>query len=146
MSAVPIGQELAATPLQVVYAMGAIANNGVLMKPWLVKEMRADNEQVIQQFEAQPVRRVVSEETAKQVADMLVHVVSEDGTARKAQIEGLKIAGKTGTAQKFDLEKKAYSNRKYVSSLLDFFQQMILKFVWLLLLMSRHIMCVMEGL
>jgi cell division protein FtsI (penicillin-binding protein 3) len=112
------GYELAVTPLQLVSAYAAIANGGVMMKPHLLKR-RLDREgEIVEEIEPQEIRRVVSEETAATVRDMLVSVV-EKGTGSAARITGLRIAGKTGTAQQ--LSGGAYSKEKYNASFAGFF-------------------------
>jgi cell division protein FtsI/penicillin-binding protein 2 len=92
------GYNLTATPLQMANAYATVANNGVMMKPHLVKAILNSNGEILEKFDNQKVRRVVSERTAKIIADMMTGVV-EKGTGKRAKIKGLKIAGKTGTAQ-----------------------------------------------
>ena len=112
------GYELAVTPLQLASAYAAIANGGVMMKPHLLKR-RLDREgTIVEEIEPQEIRRVVSEETAARVRDMLVGVVDR-GTGTAARIQGLRIAGKTGTAQQ--LSEGAYSKSKYNASFAGFF-------------------------
>jgi len=90
------GQSVAVTPIQMVMAMSCIANGGKLMKPRLVlSKGNGDSEE-----DARPVREVVSGKTADFVAKALQKVVSDQGTAPQARIEGFSVAGKTGTAQK----------------------------------------------
>jgi len=100
MAEVPMGQEVAVTPLQLVMATCAIANGGVLMKPLIVKEIRDETGKVVEQFEPEAVRRVISESTAKTMKSFLQKVVSKEGTGRRADIAGYSQGGKTGTAQK----------------------------------------------
>src|SRR5690606_11028736 len=96
------GQGVTVTVLQQIVAISAIANGGTLMKPYLLKEViDPETGDVIERTEPQAVRRVVSEETARKVAQYLEQVVAdrEIGTGREAYIEGYRIAAKTGTAQ-----------------------------------------------
>ncbi|TDE12661.1 peptidoglycan D,D-transpeptidase FtsI family protein [Jiangella asiatica] len=95
-----IGQfEVAATPLQIAMVSAAIANDGVLMEPYLVHSVRGpDLVSPIEQTEPEERTRAVSPETAEQLTEMMVDVV-ENGTGQNAQIEGIQVAGKTGTAQ-----------------------------------------------
>lgn len=112
------GYELAVTPLQLASAYAAIANGGLMMKPHLLKR-RLDREgQVVEEIEPQEIRRVISEETAARVRDMLTSVV-DHGTGSAARIPGLRIAGKTGTAQQ--LSGGSYSKSKYNASFAGFF-------------------------
>jgi cell division protein FtsI/penicillin-binding protein 2 len=100
MAEVPMGQEVAVTPLQLAMAMAAIANGGVLMKPQIIKEIRDESGKVMEQFEPQVVRQVISESTAETMKSFLQKVVSKEGTGRRADIPGYSQGGKTGTAQK----------------------------------------------
>jgi cell division protein FtsI (penicillin-binding protein 3) len=116
---IPMGQGVAATRLQMAMAVGALANDGVLMRPMLVKRLEDSNGNVIQQYKPQSVRRVVSEETAKEMVEALKTVVSKDGTAPLAAITNYIVAGKTGTAQKVVDGK--YASDKFVISFIGFF-------------------------
>ncbi len=116
------GQGLTATPLQVVIAMGAIANGGVLMRPLLVKRVLdpADGS-VLDQARPTPVRRVVSATAAATVARWLIGVVEDpDGTGHRARSDGWRVAGKTGTAQKPDPVTGGYSADRHFSSFVGF--------------------------
>jgi cell division protein FtsI/penicillin-binding protein 2 len=93
------GQGIAVTPLELVSAIGAIANDGTLMQPYLVsKVLDSDGKTTRFARSAEKKREVVSPETAKAVTEMMVSVV-ENGGGRRAQIPGYFVAGKTGTAQ-----------------------------------------------
>jgi len=116
------GQGLTATPLQVVAAMGAIANGGTLMRPLLVKRVidPADGT-VLDQARPTPVRRVVSAATAATMARWLTGVVEDaDGTGKRAKPDGWRVAGKTGTAQKSDPVSGGYSADRHFSSFVGF--------------------------
>lgn len=89
------GQGIAVTAIQMISAVGAIANDGVLMKPMLVKAFRQGDS--IREVPPVQVRRVVSSQTAKTLTDMMIHVV-EDNSLKLSVVPGYKIAGKTGTA------------------------------------------------
>jgi cell division protein FtsI (penicillin-binding protein 3) len=112
------GYSLGATPLQLVNAYSTIANNGIMMKPFVVREVRNESGGVVKSFQAQKIRRVVSQETAQKVNAMLVGVVN-NGTGKQARIDGLSIAGKTGTAQQ--LTDGRYSKQDYTASFAGFF-------------------------
>jgi cell division protein FtsI/penicillin-binding protein 2 len=90
------GQGMSATPLQVLNAFNVIANEGVLQKPRIVKEIR-DNGRVIP-LKSKPVKRVVSEDTALVVEEMLIEAAA-GGEAKFFVLKNYNIAGKTGTAQ-----------------------------------------------
>jgi len=91
------GQGIAVTPLQMIMPYQAIANRGLLMKPFIVKKILKSNGQV-EEIYPQPLEQVVSEKTAATVGAMLVNVV-ENGHSKQAAIKGYYIGGKTGTAQ-----------------------------------------------
>ncbi len=103
------GQGLTVTPLQMTVAYAAIANGGILMKPYLAREiLHPDGERDITQ--PKQVRRVISERAAILLSGMLVNVV-ENGHAKKAAVSGYYVAGKTGTAQVAAKNKKGYSDK-----------------------------------
>ena len=113
---IPMGHEVAVTPLQIVMAMGVIANGGKLMKPQIVHSVKNEAGEEITGFRPQVVREAISAESARQVNLALMDVVSPKGTAYLARVEGFRVAGKTGTAQRVD-PKGGYTPGKYVVSL-----------------------------
>ena len=117
IGAIPIGYEITVTPLQLVSAISSIANEGVYMRPFVVKYVKDSQDQIITTFEPQVIGRVISANTAYRVTEILKGVVDE-GTGRRAQIEGVKVAGKTGTARKV-IDGK-YSRGKYYASFMGF--------------------------
>ncbi|HTO13213.1 MAG TPA: penicillin-binding protein [Candidatus Binatia bacterium] len=114
-----IGQEVSVTALQMVAAFGAIANDGVLMQPRLVRSLFDAEGRETRRFEPQPVRRVVSPETARTLTRMMTQVVAA-GTGHNAAIAGYEVAGKTGTAQKLDPATRRYSRNPGVLSFVGF--------------------------
>ena len=109
---VPIGQGIAVTPLQMVAAYGAIANDGMWVEPHFVDRVAGAER-------TKPkTRRVISESTAAQLTRMLRGVV-EEGSGTTAQIDGYRVAGKTGTAAKPD-PSGGYSKTRYVASFVGF--------------------------
>lgn len=92
------GQRFKVTPLEMIAAYGAIANGGKLIKPHLVKEIVDSEGNVVEKFEPQVVRNVISKETCQTLLDVLEGVVSE-GTGRNAYVKGYRVAGKTGTSE-----------------------------------------------
>ena len=119
LASISIGQEIGVTPIQMVSAVGAIANEGVLMKPYVVSEIRDAQGRIVKQMHPQVKRRVVSPATARTVTRILEGVVT-DGTGGKAAIPGFRVAGKTGTAQKIDPRTRSYSARQFVGSFVGF--------------------------
>ncbi|MCJ7839547.1 penicillin-binding protein [Lederbergia sp. NSJ-179] len=94
------GQGTTVTALQMVQAMTAIANNGVMMKPYIVDKIVDPNEETVQKTKPEVAGKPISKETAREVIDVLETVVTgEDGTGKAYNIEGYQVAGKTGTAQ-----------------------------------------------
>lgn len=91
------GQGIAITPIQLMLAIGALANHGKLMKPYIIDEFKSPAGQT-QKIQPREVGQAVSPETAEQVASMLVDVVKK-GYDKKAGVDGYTVAGKTGTAQ-----------------------------------------------
>ena len=118
-SAISFGHGMAASPLQLVTAVSAIANNGVLMKPYLVAAITDQNNQTVQSFAPRRVRRVVSENTARKVATILKTVVAEGGTGTQAALQGFSVGGKTGTAKKIGPDG-TYSDDDYIASFIGF--------------------------
>ena len=113
-----IGYQVAINALQLTMAYSAIANNGILMKPYIVKKIISADGRVLQENSPFPVRQVVSMETAKILSGIFTGVV-ERGTGIDAQIEGVSVAGKTGTTQK--LVEGAYSSNSHISSFVGYF-------------------------
>ena len=112
-----IGQSIAVTPVQLVTAVAAVANDGKLLRPQIVREVKDKSGQVIRGFQPDAVRQVLDTSVTKQVNEILESVVSQ-GTGKNAYIEGFKIAGKTGTAQK--VGAGGYLPDKYVASFVGF--------------------------
>ncbi len=112
-----IGQSIAVTPIQLITAAAAIANDGQLLRPQIVREVRDKDGRVTRAFAPDPVARVIDGKTAQTVQGILEKVV-QDGTGRNAYIEGFRIAGKTGTAQK--VGDRGYAQGRYVASFVGF--------------------------
>lgn len=118
IGSIPMGHEISVTPLQIASAFAVIANKGVRVTPHLIKETRMEDGTIT--FEAKPAEaRVVKEETAKTIQQMLTNVVTS-GTGKQARLASYTVAGKTGTAQKINEKTKAYSQSKYVASFVGF--------------------------
>ncbi len=115
---IPMGHEIAATPIQMIMAMNAIANGGKLMKPQIVKSIVDENNAPVVTFSPQPVGQPITPRASLLMAQALRKVVGPEGTAPKAAVPGYDVAGKTGTAQK--IENGQYV-RKYYSSFIGYF-------------------------
>lgn len=139
MSSIPYGQELSITPLQMLCAINAIANQGIIMKPFIVRGVVEQNESLKSdalriasinigsqfmkpefavEFFPEQAKTPISRETARIMKDILVNVV-EKGTAKEAKVDGYVVAGKTGTSQKAS-SKGGYMSGKYISSFAGF--------------------------
>lgn len=123
LATISFGQTNTTTPIQFLAAVNAVANDGVWVKPHLLKEVSYYDDEfnyiLDRKFEDYSERRVVGEESAAIMRELLEKVVSE-GSAGRAFIEGYEIAGKTGTAQKVDPETGTYGAGKYISSFVGF--------------------------
>lgn len=113
LATISFGQSISVTPIQLITAISAIANNGDLMEPRLVKGYTDNKGNIIEEIKPQTVRQVISEETSKKMMDIVESVVSE-GSGKAAYIPGYRIGGKTGTAQKV-IDGK-YAQGKYICS------------------------------
>lgn len=120
LAAASFGQSIAVTPMQMVMAFSAIANGGLLLKPYVVERVSGEDGQVLLRNGRKVVRRVVSRATARTVADMLKGVVAEGGTGAGAALAGFQAAGKTGTSQKADTVNGGYSKTRRVASFVGF--------------------------
>lgn len=114
----PMGHEIAVTPLQMINAMCCIANRGILMKPLVARRVVDKDGRAVAVFQPKPIRRVLHPAAAEQITSALKLVVQEGGTGAKAALDGYAVAGKTGTALK--IEGGVYVN-KYFSTFVGFF-------------------------
>lgn len=119
IGAIPIGQEVAVTALQVLRAYAVIANGGYLVKPFVVSEIRSPDGNILHKAVIKR-ERILSEQTALTMREILKKVTEQGGTAVTAKVDGNKVAGKTGTAQKYDPKLRRYSKDKFVSSFVGF--------------------------
>jgi cell division protein FtsI (penicillin-binding protein 3) len=119
IGAIPIGQEVAVTPLQILRAYSVIGNGGYLVRPHLVSEIRSPEGRTISSFKGE-AKRVLTERTATIFKNILKTVVGEGGTATEAAVVGNEVAGKTGTAQLIDHRTGRYSRDRFISSFVGF--------------------------
>ena len=118
LASISFGHEIAVTPIQMVTAMSAIANGGMLMEPHIIKALIKDGE-VVEKFGPRKIRRAISKKTSLQMVEILKSVV-KNGTGKKAALDGFDVAGKTGTAQKYNMETRSYSSTEFISSFIGF--------------------------
>src|SRR5256886_10243034 len=113
-----IGQEVGVTLLQMATAYSVLANGGTLVKPHLLRELRAPDGTVL--FRAKPETRPALKPETTEALRSMFEGVTLHGTAKKAQLDGYTAAGKTGTAQKVDPRTHAYSATKFIGSFVGF--------------------------
>jgi cell division protein FtsI (penicillin-binding protein 3) len=118
VASVPFGQGISVTPIQMLNAINVIATKGVLLQPYITRQIIDKDGSLIEQSSPQPIRRVVSAETAQAMTQMLVGV-TEVGGGLRARVEGYAVAGKTGTAQKAE-RGKGYVEGKVVATFAGF--------------------------
>lgn len=112
LATMSFGQRFTITPIQLITAISAVANEGVLMEPRIVKEITNSDTGATTVIEPNSVRQVISKETADSLMDMLQSVVT-DGTGKYAQVSGYSVGGKTGTS-----EPLSDSDDGYVASMI----------------------------
>ncbi len=114
-----IGQSIAVTPLQLLTAVAAIANDGVLVKPYIIKEVYNADGSLASATPTQRVRQVISPETAKLLTGLMEKVISEGG-GKRAAVKGYRFAGKTGTAERLKESGGGYEAGRYIASFVGF--------------------------
>ena len=117
MYAIPMGQEVSVSALQMARAMSVIANGGKLVRPRIIQSVQDKHGEIIKEFPPEELRDVISEKTAATMRDILSGVVT-DGTGQLAKVDGYDVAGKTGTSQK--IENGTYSHSKFIGSFVGF--------------------------
>jgi cell division protein FtsI (penicillin-binding protein 3) len=120
LASITLGHEVGITAMQLSTAASAIANDGWVMRPYVVSEIRAPSGRMLARFEPVARRRVVSSATSRTIMDILRGVVLPGGTGTLAALPGYDVAGKTGTAQKLDPKTGRYSATRTVASFVGF--------------------------
>lgn len=118
IGAIPMGQEIAVSVLQMTRAMAVIANGGNLVQPHILRKIMDVNGELIQEFSCKNSSRIISRRTASIMKQILKRVVAS-GTGKQAKINGYETAGKTGTAQKVE-PNGIYSHSKFIASFVGF--------------------------
>lgn len=118
MLAIPMGQEVTTTVIQLARAISVIADNGFLVKPRVVKSIIDEEGETIKEFPLEVTRKVISPKTAAKMRGLLMGVV-ESGTGKKAKMEEFSAGGKTGTAQKVE-PNGVYSHNRFIASFIGF--------------------------
>lgn len=117
-SRMAIGQGVAVTAIQMVGIFSAIANDGVMMRPYLVRQVVASDGTVLHERRPEEMGRPITPETARLMRRLLARVTEPDGTGKRARVEGYSVAGKTGTAQK--AVPGGYSSTDHMASFVGF--------------------------
>ncbi len=120
LATVSFGQGISVTALQLASALSAVANGGYLVKPYAVEKIVGSDGKIIQQNKAEPVRRVISYETAIEVTKMLEGVITKGGTGENAAVPEYRVAGKTGTAQIPNPQTGGYFTDRHMASFIGF--------------------------
>ncbi len=115
------GQGVAVTPMQLAVAYSAIANGGLVVRPYVVESIRDAQGRAVLTHTPQVIDRAIAPAVAHQVNVLLRNVVyGPDGTARRAQVDGFLVAGKTGTAQMVNPVSGRYYQNHFVASFVGF--------------------------
>jgi cell division protein FtsI (penicillin-binding protein 3) len=118
LNTIAYGYEVGATPLQIATAYAAVANGGILMKPFIFSKETDQEGKIVRCQQPERIRRVVSAATAKTMTELFEGVVLR-GTGKSAAIPGVRIAGKTGTSKKY--VEGHYAQGSYTASFVGFF-------------------------
>ena len=117
--AISFGHGVSVSAIQMVSAVSAIANDGILMKPYIVKQIVNQNGQTVKAFKPQKIRRAISARNAKIVRNIMKTVITEGGTGVNAALDGYSVGGKTGTSRKLD-KNGQYSSNRHIASFIGF--------------------------
>jgi len=117
--AIAFGQGISVSAIQLTAAAAAIANDGVLMRPYIVQAITDNNGRLVRSTQPLMIRRAVSPQSARAIKKIMQTAIQGDGTGVNAAIEGFTVAGKTGTAQKTD-DSGTYAKGKYIASFVGF--------------------------
>ena len=114
-----IGYGIGVTALQLTSAYAALINGGYLYRPYVVDYLKNESGKIYHNTEPHLVRQIISAEVSALLKDFMNTAV-EEGTGKKAQLDGIKVGGKTGTARKMDPRTKQYSTKAYMASFIGF--------------------------
>jgi len=117
-SSISFGYEISVTPIQMATVFSSLINGGILYQPTVVKKILNNDGSIDRELEPKEIRRVISKETSARMRKLLYYVV-EEGTGKKAKIEGINVGGKTGTSRQ--IIEGEYSQERHNSSFIGFF-------------------------
>ncbi|HUV08936.1 MAG TPA: penicillin-binding protein, partial [Spirochaetia bacterium] len=112
------GQEISVSAMQIMAAATVFANDGLILKPLLVKKIVSPEGKLIKEYSREPIAEVLSPDTARDVLAMMETATQEGGTAGRARIEGIRVSAKTGTAQLINPDKGNYYDDRHIASFL----------------------------
>ena len=115
-----MGHEVLVTSMQMLTAVGAIANDGIRMRPLIIRKVVNAKGETILASQPEVLGRPIRPDTAKEMRRLLARVTQPGGTAPMASLPGYLVGGKTGTAQKVNLEKGGYYHDKFMASFVGF--------------------------
>ena len=115
LATIGFGQGIAVTPIQLITAISSFGNDGKIMKPRLVKELRDSDGNTVRTFDTEVVRQTVSKETADEMCEIMQFVV-DSGGGGSFKLDGYNVGGKTGTANKPN-SSGGYSDETYSSAI-----------------------------
>jgi cell division protein FtsI (penicillin-binding protein 3) len=116
---ISFGQEVGVTALQITNAFCVLVNGGVLMKPYLVMRVMAQDGTIVEENEPESIRRVITPEVSQTLKNFM-HGVVERGTGKRAATAVIPVGGKTGTAQKYNKRLRSYRKGGYLASFIGF--------------------------
>ncbi|MDR1625021.1 MAG: PASTA domain-containing protein [Spirochaetia bacterium] len=117
---IAIGQEISVTAMQMMKAATALANEGIILQPHIVKKIVSPEGKLVKEYEREPLKQLLSPGSAQDIVNYMASV-TETGTGKKAALEGIRISTKTGTAQTIDPATGKYSETAFVASCLALF-------------------------
>jgi cell division protein FtsI (penicillin-binding protein 3) len=120
ISRIAMGHEVLVTSMQILNAVSSIANDGIRMKPYVIRKVVSATGETLLETQPEELNRPIRPETAKEMRRLLARVTQPGGTAAKAALQGYLVAGKTGTAQKVDLVNGGYYHNKFIASFVGF--------------------------
>jgi len=118
---IAFGQEISVSAVQVIAAATVLANNGMLLRPHIIKKIVAPDGRIIEEYHRDPLGRVTSSYTANELLLMMETATYSGGTASNLSIEGFRISAKTGTGQMLDRETGKYSETAFLASTIAIF-------------------------
>ncbi len=111
------GQEIGVSAVQILQAASILGNNGIMLKPRIIKKISNDKEEIIKEFDKEEIKRAISKSSAQKVLKMMREVVNKGGIPN-LKIKNLDISAKSGTSQAIDRKTGKYSEEDYTSSIL----------------------------